>query len=129
MKELFLNYPEALTLKELGFDKPCLARFFDDETFIIDDGELSLNQAAQSFNFCCLAPTFSQAFKWFRDNYKLFAWAYYVDSKTKGVPDCRYVIYYYDQNPKVSSKNYKTFEEAELECLRKLILIIKEQKK
>ena len=73
----------------------------------------------------CLAPTFSQAFRWFREKYDLRIW---VESNY-GVTKFEYVIA--TTNPNFIDKQfndlsaYKTYEEAELACLIKLIEIVK----
>jgi hypothetical protein len=77
----FVPYKQALALKELGFDEPCFA-FFQVEytellpTMVDDDEEYRLTGYRTCSNLeipkhYTSAPTFSQAFRWFRDNHDL----------------------------------------------------------
>lgn len=124
LEKEFVPYEEALELKELGFNQySCLGNYADDEKHTLftngnQPGEIN-------------APTFSQAFKFFRENYKLHTYIdfYHSDSyfyKIKS-QDGRYV----------GNTGYivlhgiplftKTHEEAELACLKRLIQIVKEK--
>lgn len=66
------------------------------------------------------APTFSQAFRWFREKYGLF---YYIT--THDSTDFEWYIYDKEQNDWEDDTMQDTYEEAELACLRKLIEIVK----
>ena len=119
MENEFVLYEIALALKELGFDEPCFG------SYVFGD-ELNIKYCEDQFitDSCCLAPTFSQAFRWFREKYKL---EYHIKSEMIG-----YYTYIVDRNinKTLSLKNniFQTYEEAELECLKKLIKIIKNNK-
>ena len=125
----FVSYEMALELKELGFDGPCF-------TYYYIDGELRKNISVDIHNgwtyfpnlkLITLAPTFSQAFRFFRDE------------KLSDSCVCRYqsrddggIYYYYVINHDFGIKETKHFkegffsyEEAELACLLKLIKIVK----
>jgi len=109
MKKEFIPYEEALALKELGFDEPCLIK--DTE----QGEECTVYYVHQNGR-----PTFSQAFRWFRENHMLFYDnLHYVGDVWKFTT--------YSDNPHhyFNSSEYKTYEEAELECLKKLIKIVK----
>ena len=135
MKELFIPYTEALELKELGFNLPCFAiydleykvKWSIDKPFFKND--------AIGFT---LAPLYTQAFKWFRDKYNLILdiLPFYDEEQlplsltNKQKPKGYFIWDYYDDEFDLENPiNYKIYEEAELECLRKLIEIVKEQKK
>ncbi len=108
MESLFVPYKIALALKKLGFDEPCFATW---------SGEtLDMSLQIPSDDYFTKAPTFSQAFRFFREKYGLSGipkhnsfeiW----DSKTE---ECLIEIY-----------PINSYEEAELACLRKLIEIVK----
>ena len=66
MKNEFVSYKMALALKELGFDEPCLECY----NIYGKRWEMRLNKQS-TIEGACLAPTFSQAFKFFREKYKL----------------------------------------------------------
>ena len=82
----------------------------------------------------CTAPTFSQAFRWFRENhnwqnsidptadqhsrqlgYNYWIWNYKTGEEYHTMP----------KNRPAGDWEYKTYEEAELACLNKLIEITK----
>lgn len=62
-------------------------------------------------------PTYFQAFRWFREKYKKFS---FIDKNAYGK-------YYYDIQGEIffDEDYFKTYEEAEIACLRKLIEIVK----
>ena len=65
------------------------------------------------------APTFSQAFRFFRKKYRLCG---YVEGM---YPWCRYYIN--SNNDRWEGHKEMTYEEAELACIRKLIEIVKQK--
>jgi pyruvate/2-oxoacid:ferredoxin oxidoreductase beta subunit len=124
MNKEFAPYEPSLNLKELGFDEPCFAWY---------DGRYpsSINQ-----NYCknseewlntihCATPTFSQAFRWFREKHKLYhtinmfgdwdkpQYSYLVSGRTMNNP--AHMWHFEDKD---------SHEEAELACLIKLIEIV-----
>ena len=116
----FVPYEQALALKELGFDEPHFKSYvgisnngdIKDCTYVLCNGKLNNDDVS--------APTFSQAFRWFREKYGLLS---YVD---KCLTDTfRYNL---DLNGSmIGLSGHKTHEEAELACLIKLIEIANEQ--
>jgi hypothetical protein len=125
MEKEFIGYTEALSLKELGFDEPCLG-FYDD----LD------NNKPIGGNFPCdgknSAPTFSQCFRFFREEYGLRGFigfrpnvkqfdCHIYDMSLSGKEYVKQrTMEEFNKDPKVG-----TYEEAELECLVKLIDIVK----
>jgi hypothetical protein len=108
MKKEFIPYEQALALKELGFDEPCFATHGYLDLYIgSNDGHIK-------------APTFSQGFRWFREKYNLFG---HIEVEGDNS------FYWHIRNPEqfISSQKSNTYEEAELECLKKLIEIIKQK--
>ena len=67
MEEEFVPYQEALALKELGFDEPCLKFYPTEEKLVpginVKDGDTNseLNQYNKLF---VSAPLYQQAFRW-----------------------------------------------------------------
>ena len=121
MEKEFVDYKIALALKELGFDEPCLGLF--DGT----NNELHISskpfQGNTSFHY--LAPLYQQAFRWFREKYELES----VTQRAEDFMWYKWIIHRYNENGKkyvADWDEYKTYEEAELECLKKLIQIVKE---
>lgn len=122
MKNQFAGYKEAKELSELGFSEECFGGYLKKDK-IIWIGYVS-SQGGEQFNryYHILAPTFSQAFSFFREKYDLY---YTIEgSKKEGF---QYFVYTYEYEIK-SEELFKTYEETELACLVKLIEIIKENK-
>jgi hypothetical protein len=66
---------------------------------------------------CLTAPTFSQAFRWFREKHNL-------GHMINGIGFESFVM---NVGGIVAIFNVKTYEEAELACLRKLIQLVKNE--
>ena len=125
MDKEFVPYQPALELKELGFDEPCLAYYERGKELVIQECEVT------DFHFDslqCVAPTFSQAFRWFREKYELHSYIEPVLVEKANSPiKYDYVILEVSHQNDLEYNNlpYHTFEEAELACLLKLIEITK----
>lgn len=126
MKELFIPYAEALEMKQLGFNEPCFG-------FFGDDGKLYFDNIVSNFEDglnpeYCSVPIYSQAFKWFRDmGFGIMDKLFYSSKDLPNITYAKDIIRW--SNGKVYKMERKnTYEQAELECLKKLILIVKEQK-
>jgi hypothetical protein len=109
----FVPYELALELKQLGFTEPCLASYYH------AGRRLDICEYINHGEYTVLAPTYSQAFRWFRDKYDLYCYVepykdnqfdYVVVSDLFGQEDC-------------DGELLNTYEEAELACLKKLIEI------
>lgn len=64
--ELFTPYQESLALQELGFDEPCLAWFKNGNLVTSFNGLYTNPQERGERLEIIKAPTFSQAFRFFR---------------------------------------------------------------
>ncbi len=111
MEKEFVTYEIALKLKELGFDETCLANYLSTK---------KLDISLWRHGFDIPAPLYQQAFRWFREKYNLVS---YVREATKS--KYRFCIEKFDE--KFYNSTILTYEEAELECLKKLIEIVKEK--
>jgi hypothetical protein len=111
MDREFIPYELALELKQLGFDEPCL-KFYT-------EGILWLDSHLWDIKKDVLAPTYSQAFRWFREEHNLFGQVnihtYFIYNISNG--DFKMVKKY--------DKLFDTYEEAELECLIAMIKLVK----
>jgi hypothetical protein len=110
MGKEFIQYEQALALKELGFNEPCFAWY--GPTGIFNDWDKTDT----------IAPLYQQAFRWFREKHKLSGTPQYF---TGG-------FYCYTINDMKDTEKsnrlfteFETHEEAELACLIKLIEIVK----
>jgi hypothetical protein len=124
MEKEFIPYAEALALKELGFNQKCLGQYNisqgDKWIFSIDlsgEGQYPLTSPA------CITPLYQQAFRWFREKYNLRGHVEAVEY-LDGTPDTYHWSIFNKCN---SGYDQLTYEEAELECLKKLIEIVKEK--
>ena len=120
MKNEFIPYEQALELKELGFKEDCLASYYH------AGKRLGIGEYINHGNYTILAPLYQQAFRWFREK-KILGQICPVDAWNKwgfiiSVEDLTapFNVIYSSIYPE-----YATYEEAELECLKKLIEISK----
>ena len=150
MENEFVDYNLALRIKQLGFDKPCLAFYqvenFEEKPCGVDDKDEYLRTG---FATCknseipehfTAAPTWQSAFAWFREKYKLNGEINHLPNVEKyGVITADMTI-----KPKDLSKNenfergfkvtnnfakYNTYEKAQEACLEKLIEIVEQKLK
>ena len=128
----FVPYQESLELKSIGFDEPCFTFYpkegkmgFDGKYHSIKEGyrnstvnDIWIKRYKKDFE-CVAAPTFSQCFRWFRKKYQTSpsihcmseqgnSWRYHIPNEG-------------------GERDFNTYEEAEMACLRKLIQIVKEK--
>jgi hypothetical protein len=129
MTKEFIGYNEALQLKELGFNEPCFGLYHNDKTFY----PTQCKSHEQFHGQVCLAPLYQQAFRWFREKYPRIAFIVVPGNMSDGQRDFFITAYIPDESLKIIRIHeeigpYETYEEAELECIRKLIKIVKEKK-
>jgi hypothetical protein len=122
MEQEFVPYEWALRLKALGFKGRTLTYY--------ENGKPKLHNAIEGWDFnssfltCVSRPTLSQAFKWFRDKYE------YI-SCIKGRKSMGFDFTLSDVPSDVIKRDtvqsnfvYDTYEEAEMDCLIKVIEIV-----
>ena len=148
----FVPYEEAIALKELGFIGDCLAyytpiiggirmeyfhqkghnvwSYFDKPngsiSFFADSNPFTVEDYQKKLDEIAIAPLYQQAFRWFRENFKL-------DSHVKVasvLPNGEFSQYSYCYNQvELRHEHFlDSYEEAKLACLRKLIEIVKNKK-
>ena len=140
------NPPEqALALKELGFDEPCLAHLIGFGDGTQDNGLYKIKQQqvfypgdyaspddkAEELGLhpfvMCGVPLYQQAFRFFREKYGLEG----VIQQAEDFKWYKWKISQYNEDGKkyvADWYEYKNYEEAELDCLKKLIEIVKDEK-
>lgn len=151
----FIPSNEALELKQLSFDEPCFG-YYDEEDIeqqvyeyancsdnvtggkaCYHEGFLSVTNsqldeygafsAKDDDGLECYerwtAPTFSQAFRFFRKKYGLNHEIHYAGKEG----EYRAFVQNYIYGNNGTNPSVFTYEEAELECLRKLIKIVKQK--
>ncbi len=122
MDNEIVPYEQALELKKVGFEYISTIFAYD------QSGELYTRDGIpHDFNIRGLlsAPTFSQAFRWFREKYNIIPniHSVYIDETHTKI---NFWVWFanYEENSN-EEIYYGTYEEAELECLKKLIEIVK----
>ena len=134
MNKEFVPYELALELKQLGFDEPCFG--FYRSVLGKPEVEMIIRQTPPRFyhlatipeHFDILAPTYSQAFRWFREKHNLIGGVQYIGGlKPETTWWDIYVVGHFNTNICEMSIEYQPYEEAELACLKKLIEIANEQ--
>ena len=128
MEKEFIPYQQAVELKELGFDEPCFAVYEDKKWQLVEfKNSMSYELCLKTDTFP--VPTFSQAFRWFREKYNLHS-EILLDQTTQ--PKYCFEIHKYEDFGNYEEIRigewflYRTYEESELDCLVKLIEIVKE---
>ena len=123
MENEFVDYNLALRIKQLGFDKPCLAFYqvenFEEKPCGVDDKDEYLRTG---FATCknseipehfTAAPTWQSAFAWFREKYGVYM-----------VPKKYDETKWWVEWGSWTSKVCESFEEAQQACLEKLCEIV-----
>ena len=126
MKKEFVNYEMALELKELGFDEPCFTYYYNItgklRTNLSIDINNDMNYMLNKKLGITLAPTFSQAFRFFREKYKMAIINPDWNNKFKYEI---FNLHLLNQGVLFTKSGFENYEEAELACLQKMIEIIK----
>jgi hypothetical protein len=115
MKKEFIPYELALELKQLGFNKNCIATYDEDRDFKLQDFEQNYDTFPSHI---IAAPIYSQAFRWFREKYELGHMINGIGYESF-IMNIGGILHIFN--------GFETYEEAELACLVKLIKIVKEK--
>jgi hypothetical protein len=133
MEKEFVPYELALELKELGFNEECFNLYnFKTKEFMYSIPNVNevvmfkYNNHNETKHIS--APLYQQAFRWFREKYGLVISI--PPSEQNNLIEFKGVIYIYksirlgNTVDILHCKFYNSHEEAELECLKKLIKLI-----
>ena len=115
----FLPYELALELKQLGFTEPCLASYYH------AGRRLDICEYINHGEYTVLAPTYSQAFRWFREKYNIDVSINTVYSKYNENTSKKYGGVTDNESVFTNVGFHNTYEEAELACLKEMIKIVK----
>ena len=134
MEKEFIPYKQALALKELGFDKPCFAYYLNKELNIFHSTSVNdrINSKTKDIfsSDVIVIPLYQQAFRWFREKYKIECYVNSYWNENDSSKRTYYANYNYGSDIFYTiTKEFETHEGAELECLKKLIEIVKDGKK
>jgi hypothetical protein len=139
----FVAYQIALDMKSIGFDEECLAYY---DQWFKGNNEVKqifrVGNVKGIFDSITPAPTFSQAFKFFRDKHNLrgsimdfidefpsaIEWDYEIALIGTDLDEYGHYKALVSYSIDDESRKFKTYEEAELACLIKLIELVKESK-
>ena len=144
MNKDLVPYQPSLDMKELGFDEPCFIYW------VYDGVEITYSTSHNKSGWSiigfknsqmlkkaglCTSPTFSQAFRWFREKHNLMFQIFYLRNGNHAVLIHRTTPEYMDLVDQIRPSgcvdevvDCYSYEEAELDCLLKLIEIVKQQK-
>ena len=114
MEKEFVPYVLAVKLKSLGFDEECFGFYNPTVTEKVIMNNDSYGGYGLSYEHIVVAPTFSQAFRWFREKHNLHC---AVNTHTSSTNQLTYIC-------SLEFGKKLTYEEAELACLDKLIEIV-----
>jgi hypothetical protein len=134
MEKEFVSKDIALEMFNIGFDEPCVKFQWVDQDKPKWMGETNSPSKLhrqkywkdESNLFTISIPTFSQCFRWFRDKYKLY---HKID-----VQDIELDLFDYEilevkkgkfNNDLHREANLKSYQGAELACLKQSIVIVK----
>ena len=139
MNKEFAPYEQALALKELGFDEPCilLYRGLDTQPVCQMGYEFKTEKNSDyndETNYWLTVPTYSQSFRWFREKHNL---EYQIIKSANGNYSAVIHLNTQEYLDKISTLTHAcldevvdcySYEEAELACLVKLIEIANKTK-
>lgn len=125
MNKEFVLYEEALALKELGFDEPCFAVFYDTKEFKTYTGTWVKFNSEFGGKGVISSPIYQQAFDWFRTEHKMKFHIHEDQWNHWCTPE---ILIPETGDYEEICDSYETFREAELACLKKLIQIVNQNK-
>lgn len=130
MEKEFVPFQTAKKLRAIGFDESCCA-FYEEERVVtkpemVDDKDqyrvsgwrTCKNSEVPTHYFA--APTFSQAFRWFREKYGLYSWV----TMELGNKSTFCWVLSGEHTSTQYAAYFHTYEEAELACLENLIEVV-----
>ena len=124
MDKEFIPHEQALELKKLGFTEKCLAYYDINKDLAFSVSWFNLEPRHYTESHLNNAPLYQQAFRWFREKYKIVHEIQFGSGKIW----IRYGYNSFVRGLEVDNNNgefYHTYEEAELACLKQLIEIVK----
>ena len=122
MENEFIGCKESEQLEELGFDEKCLAVHYGFSEFGFYEFNLtktaSQRQAKKEFLGGIQAPLYQQAFKFFREKY---GYDIFIKKQTNTKYQFEILLKELDNDYYFIDFSFKTYKEAEKQCLDKLI--------
>lgn len=129
MKEEFIPYKQSLELKKLNFDEECFSWWLNTKDIQFGNtGNIGINTCnliEANLTGVVLAPLYQQAFRWFREKHNIEMSSPIKRSKDLGLFYGGFIVKQNEAFGESYGSNFKTYEEAQLGCLKKLIEIVK----
>ncbi len=135
MEKEFCNYDQSVKLNELGFNEPCLATINNYGWLHIKGTRRGAGGAVCTIDVP--SPLKQQVFDWFRIEHQIFA---SIETDCTSYPKFAIVINGFVGNPKDLTEKewyweklfysdlYRSYPEAESDCIDKLIELIEKKK-
>jgi hypothetical protein len=130
MEKEFVPYELAVKLKAIGFDEECFGAYHN-------ENYLDLQSEEFDYSYAVKAPLFQQAFRWFRDKHNVrqnimdfiddevgIEWDYEIATIGTDLDENGNYKPLIEYSTDDENRKFKTYEEAELACLEKLIEIV-----
>jgi hypothetical protein len=121
MTKEFAPYDRALKLKHIGFDEPCISHYTAYGKFSNDYSAPRKYNSEFELGSYISAPTFSQVFRWFREEYNQHSFIELVFEDEIRFDYVLYVNEDEDDCIDYGDGPFETYEDAELALLDKLI--------
>ena len=121
MEKEFLPYEASLRMKALGYAEPYFGWY--DQSKLKKEYHPLKGSGSQEYMRIkdCTAPTFSQAFTWFRNQYKLLCW---IDMTNTSF---RANIQNMHNHMSKGEGGFSSYEEAQMHVLNQLLTIVEEK--
>jgi hypothetical protein len=114
----FIPHEQSLQMKELGFNEDCLA-FYNGPFLESTEFDFSTHNS-KDIGSCVKSPTYSQCFRWFRDNFNIDSHIMKNEDAFIAKGGKKYIFFIDDFG------GGNSYEETQLELLKKLIQKINE---
>lgn len=131
MEKEFVSYELSLALKEIGYQSPSpIGGYRGGAIFYYDKGSELFYDGLPMYSSSyhegqIIAPLYSQAFRWFREKHFIHSNIIWLDETKSWAISINKMKYYKNIKDKYRSYlSFSTYEEAQLECLEKLIEIV-----
>ena len=125
MEKYFVTHSQAVTLKELGFDEPCISWYTVFGKFSNDYSNPKKYNSEYELGSFISAPLKSQVFEWGRKNHSIHSIVSYYG---KGQWNIEILDYKGNELIQIEDNTFWSYEEAESACIDKLIEIVKSKK-
>ena len=128
MNREFIPYEQALELKELGYNLDSYSWWVapvSTPSLLNNKGTKEPLLTFLNYTNHLSAPSYHQAFRWFRERYGLYADLFVDDDRTFGFCVSSFAEEDRCRLDKPIKRQFSTYEESELECIKFLIEIVR----